>query len=149
MLGRTVVNDDNYYAPGLALHLLNGALFGAAYALIAPSLPGPSWLKGPAVALAENTALWPATALMDDHHPARDKLPKLSGSRRAFYQASWRHIVFGAVLSETERRFAGPPVAGDGTAVIETVYSSNGHGNIDHASMPLTPSDLPPGDFPN
>jgi hypothetical protein len=148
MLGRTVVDDDNWYAPGLALHLANGALFGAAYSLIAPSLRGPAWLKGPAVALAENTALWPLISLMDRYHPAADKLPNLSGSRRAFYQASWRHVVFGAVLGELERRLT-PPVADDPGAVIETVYSSNGHGNIDHASVPLTPSDLPPGDFPS
>ncbi len=148
MLGRAVVDDDNYYAPGLALHLSNGALFGAAYSLIAPSLRGPAWLRGPAVAVAENTLLWPLISLMDRHHPARDTLPKLSGSRRAFYQATWRHVLFGAVLGELERRLVRPPVSDEGSAVIETVYSSNGHGNIEHATVPLTPSELPPGDYP-
>src|SRR3954471_2664947 len=44
---------------GLALHLLNGAAFGAAYANAAPSLPGPRWLRGPAAGLAEHLATWP------------------------------------------------------------------------------------------
>jgi hypothetical protein len=149
MLGRAVVDDDNYYAPGLSIHLLTGAMFGAAYSLIAPSLRGPAWLKGPAMALAENTALWPTVGLLDRHHPAKDKIPNLSGSRRALYQATWRHLLFGFVLGELERRLAGPPVAGDGSAVIETVYSSNGHGNIEHATVPMTPTDLPPGHSPN
>ncbi len=148
MLGRAVVNDDNYYAPGLSLHLLNGGLLGAVYSLVAPSLRGPAWLKGPAVALAENTALWPLVPLIDRYHPARGVIPKLSGSRRALYQATWRHLLYGFVLGELERRLAGPPVAGDGSAVIETVYSSNGHGNIEHATVPMTPTDLPPGDIP-
>ncbi len=150
MLGRAVVGeDDHWYAPGLSLHLLAGGLFGATYSLIAPSLRGPAWLKGPAMALAENTALWSTVGLLDRHHPAHDKIPNLAGSRRALYQATWRHLLFGFVLGELERRLAGPPVAGDGSAVIETVYSSNGHGNIEHATVPMTPSDLPPGNSPN
>jgi hypothetical protein len=149
MLGRLVVDDEHYYAPGLSLHLLNGGLFGAVYSLVAPSLRGPAWLRGSALALAENTALWPLISLMDRYHPAHAVMPKLSGSRRALYQASWRHLLFGAVLGELERRLAPPPVAGDGSAVIETVYSSNGHGNIEHASVPMTSSDFPPGDLPS
>lgn len=148
MLGRAVVDDEDYYAAGLSLHLLAGGLFGGVYSLIAPSLRGPAWLKGPAVALAENTALWSTVGLLDRHHPAHDKIPNLSGSRRALYQSTWRHLLFGFVLGELERRLAGPPVAGDGSAVIETVYSSNGHGDIDHATMPMTPSDFPPGSRP-
>jgi hypothetical protein len=145
LLGRAVVSDEeSYYAPGLSLHLLNGALFGGVYAVVAPSLPGPSWLKGPTAAMIENFASWPLVYVVDRYHPARAALPKLGGNRRALCQATWRHLLFGVVLGELERRL-GPPAGSDGAAVIETVYSSNGHGNIAHAAVDLTPTDGPPG----
>ena len=58
--------------PGLAIHMANGAAFGAVYALRAPAAPGParSWPAWPP-ALAEHVALWPLGALVDRHHPAR------------------------------------------------------------------------------
>jgi hypothetical protein len=57
-------------------------------------------------------------------------MPKLSGSRRALAQATWRHALFGAVLGVLEhrlnaRREAEPPFV---------PVSSNGHGNIEHAA---------------
>jgi hypothetical protein len=144
LLGRAVVpDDDHWFAPGLSLHLINGGMFGAVYSLLAPSLPGPSWAKAPVMAMTENTLLWPVVSMIDRYHPARGVLPTLKGNQRAFWQSTWRHLLFGAVLGELERRL-GPPAGTDGAAVIETVYSSNGHGNIDHATMPLAPSDLPP-----
>lgn len=149
LLGRALVGDDDrYYAPGLSLHLINGGLFGAVYALVAPSLPGPAWAKAPALALGENTALWPLVRVIDRVHPARTRLPALTGNRRAFYQASWRHLLFGVVLGELERRI-GPPAGSDGAAIFETVYSSNGHGDIAHASVPLIKNDTPPGPSPS
>ncbi|HET9074417.1 MAG TPA: hypothetical protein VFN48_07545 [Solirubrobacteraceae bacterium] len=147
MLGRAVSRDENWLAPGLALHLLNGGLFGATYALVAPSLPGPAWLKGPLAAVAENTALWPLVSGLDRFHPAREKIPALAGNRRALAQATWRHLVFGLVLGELERRLR-PTVAADGPTVVETVISQNGHGNIANASAPLVPTDPPPGSSP-
>jgi hypothetical protein len=55
----------------------------------------------------------------------------LWGNGRAFAQATWRHLVFGIVLGELERRFNGA----DDTGVppYEQVVSSNGHGDIEHA----------------
>ena len=41
-------------AVGTAIHLANGAMFGAVYANVAPRLPLPSWARGPAAALAEH-----------------------------------------------------------------------------------------------
>ena len=88
----------------LAMHLGNGALMGAAYADVAPRMPLPSWSRGPIVALAEHLATWPLTVAVDRVHPARDELPRLAGSWRAFAQATWRHLLFGVVLGELERR---------------------------------------------
>jgi hypothetical protein len=116
---------------GTAMHLANGALFGAVYANVAPRLPLPSWARGPAAGLAENFATWPLAALSDRLHPARDDLPTLSGNRAALAQATWRHLLFGVVLGELERRLSDP--ADEDLPVYEHVMSSNGHGSLENA----------------
>jgi hypothetical protein len=131
ILGKAVTQSDGWYPIGLAWHVENGAVFGAVYANLAPVLPLPPALRGPAVALIEHVAMWPLGALSDRLHPARGELPSLAGNRRAFTQGMWRHVLFGVVLGELERRLnaepepAPPPEAAD--------YSSNGHGRIEHA----------------
>jgi hypothetical protein len=117
-------------AIGAALHLANGALFGAIYANVAPRLPLPSWARGPAAGLAECFGTWPLAAASDRLHPARDELPKLFGNQRALAQATWRHLVFGVVLGELERRLNSD--ADDDVPSYEHVISSNGHGSIEH-----------------
>ena len=110
LLGRMLRNGPGWYPVGLAWHVQNGALFGAVYANLAPTLPFPPALRGPAAALTEHFVLWPLVAVTDRFHPARDQLPVLRGSRRAFAQATWRHLLFGVVLGELERRLgAGAP----------------------------------------
>jgi hypothetical protein len=131
VLGRAVRNGPGWYRVGLFLHAQNGALFGAVYANLAPGLPLPPALRGPAAALAEHFALWPLTGLSDRFHPARDRLPVLAGNRRAFVQATWRHLLFGFVLGELERRLNAPPeVAPPGPTPD---YASNGHGSLERA----------------
>jgi hypothetical protein len=67
----------------------------------------------------------------DRLHPARGQLPKLAGNRRAFAQSALRHLLFGLVLGELERRVnAEPEPAPPGP---ETNASSNGHGSLEHA----------------
>lgn len=129
LLGRAFVRDGGHYPLGLALHLINGAAFGAAYANLAPALPVAPVLRGPALALAEHISLWPLTRLTDRLHPARELLPVLSGNRRAFVQATWRHLLFGVILGELERRFNAGPGAGPPTVSVQ--YSSNGRGRLD------------------
>jgi hypothetical protein len=130
VLGRAVRNGPGWYPIGLALHAQNGALFGAVYANLAPAVPLGAALRGPALALAELVATWPLTGLSDRFHPARGELPLLSRNRRAFAQATWRHLLFGVVLGELERRLGAgrvvPPVA-------PPDYASNGHGSLDRA----------------
>jgi hypothetical protein len=130
LLGRAVHPGPGWYRAGLLLHVQNGALFGAVYANLAPGLPLPPALRGPAAGLAEHFALWPLVGLSDRFHPARDQLPVLSGSRRAFAQATWRHLLFGYLLGELERRLnAGEPIP-PGPAPD---YASNGHGSLERA----------------
>jgi hypothetical protein len=105
LLGKAVTRGRRWRLAGTAMHLANGAAFGAVYANVQPHARGLApWVRGPAAALAEHLASWPATALTDRFHPARDELPPLRGSGRAFAQATWRHLVFGTVLGELERR---------------------------------------------
>jgi hypothetical protein len=115
---------------GMALHLANGALFGAVYANAAPRIPLPPWSRGPALAMVENFGLWPLVALTDRFHPAREELPRLTGNRAALAQATWRHLLFGVLLGELERGLNDP--AADAAAPYEHVVSSNGHGSIEH-----------------
>jgi hypothetical protein len=131
LLGRAVVNGDAWYPAGIAMHLGNGALFGAVYANVAPALPLPPVLRGPLIALTEHVALWPLTAVSDRLHPARKRLPQLSGNREAFLQATVRHLLFGLVLGELERRLNTVPEPAP--PITPTDFSSNGHGSLEHA----------------
>jgi hypothetical protein len=131
ILGKAVTRGDGWYPIGLALHMSNGALFGAVYANVAPALPIPPILRGPAVGLAEHVALWPLVALIDRLHPAREELPGLSGNRVGFLQAAWRHLLFGLVLGEIERRVNAEPEPTPPDSDVD--YSSNGHGSLEHA----------------
>jgi hypothetical protein len=102
ILGKLVRRGNDWQPIGLALHLQNGAILGAAYARLKPSLPGPAVLRGLLVGLIEHVATWPMTALVDRYHPARKELPRLATNGRAFGQATIRHAVFGIVLGLLE-----------------------------------------------
>jgi hypothetical protein len=132
LLGKLVTRGRAWPLAGAALHLANGAALGAAYARIAPRLPLPAWARGPAVAVVEHLLTWPLTVMTDRLHPARADLPVLAGRPRAFAQSLWRHVLFGAVMGELERRLNGP--AHGGGSDVEDLARSNGHGNIQHAS---------------
>ena len=122
LLGRLVARGRGAEsAVGAFLHLQNGALFGAVYAGLAPSLPVPPVLRGQLAGLAEHLATWPATAIVE---------PRLWGSGRAFAQATWRHLLFGVVLGELERRL-NPPLD-ELEPVDDAAVASNGHGSAAH-----------------
>jgi hypothetical protein len=129
LLGRFVAPGRPGYIAGVALHVFNGAAFGALYANARPSLPVPQVLRGPLAGLAEHLATWPATALLD-RVPARSPLPPLWGSWPAFGQATWRHLLFGTVLGELERRLNPPDP--EPRPVDPLTAASNGHGSAEH-----------------
>ncbi len=131
LLGKAITRGPAWPVVGMALHLGNGAAFGAAYAVVAPRLPLPSWSRGPIAALTEHLATWPLTIAVDRVHPARDDMPALSASWRAFAQGTWRHLLFGIVLGELERRLNAPE--DPDLPPYEHVISSNGHGKLEHA----------------
>ena len=129
LLGKLVTRGPAALPVGHAIHISNGALFGALYATLAPRLPGPLVAQGPVAGLTEHLATWPATCLLGRLHPAAGDFPVLWGSGRAFAQATWRHLLFGVVLGEVERRLnrRGAPGPPDDAAV-----ASNGHGTVEH-----------------
>jgi hypothetical protein len=131
VLGRAVVAEDGWYPVGLAWHVGNGALFGAIYASVAPVIPLPPVARGPVVALTETFATWPLAALSDRLHPRRKKLPRLAGNRKALAQAAVRHLLFGIVLGELERRLNAVPEPVP--PLSDADFSSNGHGSLEHA----------------
>src|SRR6478672_4948623 len=61
ILGKLVTRGDHWQPIGFALHVQNGAIFGAAYAQLKPSLPGPAVLRGLMAGLVEHVAAWPMT----------------------------------------------------------------------------------------
>jgi hypothetical protein len=131
LLGKAITRDAGWLPIGLGIHMANGAVFGGVYANVAPALPVAPALRGPVAGLAEHLALWPLVALTDRLHPARDELPSLRGNRVAFLQAAWRHLLFGLILGELERRINAEPEPEPPEP--ETPYSSNGHGSLEHA----------------
>jgi hypothetical protein len=106
---------------GAALHIQNGLVFGAVYANVVHRLPGPAYARGPLAALVEHVLTWPATAIVE---------PRLLGSGRAFAQSAWRHLLFGAVLGELERRWN--PRESELEPVSDAAVKSNGHGSVEH-----------------
>ena len=138
LLGKLVTRDSGWQAAGLAIHMANGAAFGAVYALLRPLIPGPPQAAGRRGRRWPSTSpLWPLGTLVDRHHPARSDLEKLAGNRRAFAQAAWRHALFGLVLGELERRLN---PEGQFEPLEQVPVSSNGHGNIEHAAAGATES---------
>jgi hypothetical protein len=131
LLGKAVTRGP-YWAPvGVAMHVANGALFGAVYANLAPLVPLPAWARGPAAGWVEHVTSWPLSRASDRFHPARKDLEPISRNPRAFAQGAWRHLLFGAILGELERRL-NPPEE-DVPPPYEAFVSSNGHGRIEHA----------------
>ena len=105
LLGKLVTRGDAWPVAGLALHVANGALFGAVYAQLRPFLPGPPRSGAVTMAMAEHLALWPLGRLVGPLPPGAQGAARRSGAtRRAFAQATWRHALFGVVLGELERR---------------------------------------------
>ena len=106
LLGKAVTRGRAWPLAGFALHALNGATFGLAYAELQRRTglrPRPLALG---MALAEHVALYPLCYFVDTRHPARGEpgIPPLLRNARAFAQATVRHAVFGAVLGRLATR---------------------------------------------
>jgi hypothetical protein len=136
LLGKVATRGHAWPVAGLVLHLQNGALFGAVYASVVPRARArvPGVACGAAAGLIEHVGLWPAGRLTDRFHPARRELPRLTGNRRAFWQATWRHLLFGLLLGELERRL-NPSLPESAESPASSPASSNGHGSLEHTAL--------------
>jgi hypothetical protein len=111
LLGKAVTRRPAWLPIGIAMHVANGAAFGAAFAVLRPRVPGPPAAAGLAAAMAENFGSWPLIGLAERHHPARRELPRLAGSSRALAQSTWRHALFGVLMGALEGRLNRAPAA--------------------------------------
>lgn len=95
-----MTRGSRWRAAGLAIHALNGALFGLSHHEVRRVVPVGSRKLALGMALAEHVALYPLCYLIDRYHPARGEpgVPPLLTNPRAFAQATWRHALFGTVL---------------------------------------------------
>ena len=131
LLGRLVAPGGPWPGPGTALHVQNGALFGAAYVALKRFLPGSPVLRGLSAGMIEHIGSWPLVPLVDRYHPARRRLPRLGGNRRALAQATWRHALFGIVLGALEHRLNARSRHGSESVPAQ----SNGHGDLERAAV--------------
>ena len=102
LLGAVVTQGGAWRPLGVAVHLGNGALFGAVF----ERLGGRGVGQGMLAAQVENIVLWPGMALVDRLHPDRksDAWPPLLRNGRVFAYEVAVHAVFGAVLGLLVRR---------------------------------------------
>jgi len=100
VLGKAVTRGSGWRSAGLAIHALNGALFGLAFHDARRVLLVDARKLALGMALAEHVGLYPLCYVVDRYHPARGEpgVPPLLTSPRAFVQATWRHALFGVVL---------------------------------------------------
>jgi hypothetical protein len=101
LLGAVVTRRRAWPVVGLAAHLVNGALFGLAFA----RLGGQGWKSAVVAAELENVVLWPAMALVDRYHPDRRSgaWPPLLWNPRVFAYETATHAIFGTVLGLASR----------------------------------------------
>jgi hypothetical protein len=96
LLGRMVTKGPLWWPTGLAIHLANGAVFGAVF----DRLGAAGVARGVVAAQLENALLWPGMAVIDRLHPDRrsGEWPRLLSNGRVFAYEAATHALFGSVL---------------------------------------------------
>jgi hypothetical protein len=105
LLGKAVTRGPLARPIGVAMHAVNGAIFGLAFAEARRRLPIPKQRLALGMALVEHVALYPLSYFVDRYHPARGEqgIPPLLTNPRAFGQATVRHALFGVILGRLSR----------------------------------------------
>jgi hypothetical protein len=105
VLGKAVTRGPAWLPLGLAMHTVNGAIFGLAYHEVRRRVSIEPRRLALGMALAEHMILYPLGYFVDRYHPARGEpgVPRLLTNPRAFGQATVRHALFGAVLGRLAR----------------------------------------------
>jgi hypothetical protein len=99
LLGKAVTRR-HWRAAGLAMHAVNGAVFGLVFHELRGRVRTSPRRLALGLALAEHAVLYPLCYFVDRRHPARGErgVPPLLTNARAYVQATWRHTVFGVLL---------------------------------------------------
>jgi hypothetical protein len=102
LISGTLAGERGGNALGLAVHIANGAAFGAAFR----RLGGHGVRRAVVAAQVENAILWPGMAVVDRIHPdvRSGAWPKLFSDRGTIAQELASHVVFGAVLGALIRK---------------------------------------------
>jgi hypothetical protein len=105
LLGKAVTRGRHWRLAGFVLHAANGAVFGLVFDEVSRRVRANPRRLAIEMALAEHVALYPVGAVVDRWHPARGEpgLPTLVWNRRAYMQATWRHLLFGTALGRLVR----------------------------------------------
>lgn len=105
IIGKALTRGRGWRIAGLALHAMNGAIFGLVYDAVRRRIPGHDRRLALGLALAEHVAVYPLGYFVDRYHPARGEpgVPPLLTNARAFGQATVRHALFGVLLGRLSR----------------------------------------------
>lgn len=105
VLGKSVTRGPAWLPLGLAMHAVNGAIFGLAYHEARRRVAIEPRRLALGMALAEHVTVYPLGYFVDRYHPARgeDGIPPLLTNARAFGQATVRHALFGVLLGRLSR----------------------------------------------
>ena len=105
ILGKAVTRSPAWLPLGLAMHAVNGAIFGLAYHEARRRVAIEPRRLALGMALAEHVASYPLGYFVDRYHPARGEpgVPPLLTNPRAFAQATARHAFFGVLLGRLAR----------------------------------------------
>jgi hypothetical protein len=100
LLGKAVTRGPGWRVAGVAIHAVNGVVFGLAFHELRRRLRLDPRGLALGMALGEHVSLYPLSYFIDRYHPARGDpgIPPLLRNRRAFVQATWRHTLFGLML---------------------------------------------------
>jgi hypothetical protein len=100
LLGKALTRRRLWRPAGFAMHAVNGAVFGLAFAEVHRRLGVEKNRLALGMALAEHVGLYPLSYFVDRYHPARGEegIPPLLTNPRAFGQATVRHVLFGVLL---------------------------------------------------
>jgi hypothetical protein len=105
VLGKAFTQGPGWRPLGLAIHALNGAIFGAVYHEIARRVSRDPRRLALELALLEHLTLFPTGRLVDRHHPARGEAGVVGlFTLPAFGQATVRHALFGKLLGALANR---------------------------------------------
>jgi hypothetical protein len=99
VLGKALTRGPGWRPLGLAIHALNGAIFGIVYFEIAQRGRRDRRRLALELAMLEHLTLFPTGLLVDRYHPARGAAGVVGlFSLPAFEQATLRHALFGKLL---------------------------------------------------